>query len=208
MPKVLIVNSGGLEERLFTKYSFEICNSIEEADLLCFTGGEDVSPNLYGHQKHPQTYHNTHRDDYEVAIYKEAKELGIPMVGICRGGQFLNVMSGGEMYQHVSAHTKYHMIEDVDTGEPIHASSTHHQMMKPKGNFIRVATAHEHGWREWMDGGYPVREEGEFDEEVVFYPDTKCLCFQPHPEYNNLDELKDYFIHCIQKYLDVFNATE
>lgn len=58
---------------------------IEEADLVLFEGGEDVSPNLYGEPVHPATYISPNRDKAEVALFKKAHSLGKKLLGICRG---------------------------------------------------------------------------------------------------------------------------
>ncbi len=70
--------------------------------LVCFTGGSDVSPELYGH-RNLESGCNKARDEKEVLIFEMAKKHGIPMTGICRGSQFLNVMCGGTMVQHLLA---------------------------------------------------------------------------------------------------------
>lgn len=63
----------------------EITMNMEEADLVVFTGGEDVSPSYYGASVHPKTYTNEYRDEVEKKAFNKALLLGIPMCGICRG---------------------------------------------------------------------------------------------------------------------------
>lgn len=183
MKSVYIVNSSGAYERMFRSLGYEIVNEIVDATLVCFTGGEDVDPRLYGDTQHRFTGCNPRRDEYEIGKYNIALKLGIPMVGICRGGQFLNVMNGGRMYQHVDGHTQGHMIQDQETLEEVYVSSTHHQMFMPAKGAIIVATAAVGGFREWYELGVLKRDTSEEDYEVLFYRDTMCLCFQPHPEF-------------------------
>lgn len=202
MKKVLVVGGAYGYASLFIKFGYEVVTDIEEASLICFTGGEDVSPFLYGEKPHPRTYSNTIRDTYEKGIFNIAVTKDIPMVGICRGGQFLNVMNGGKMYQHVTRHCEDHMIKDVETGMEVFASSTHHQMMRPGPGAVSVAVANEGGSKEFLDGyEIVILDDLVEDDEVVFYPLTKSLCFQPHPEFNGMDELQEYFFHCVDKYL-------
>ncbi len=201
--KVMIVGGQYGYASLFRKYEWEVVESLQETpDLLCFTGGEDVSPKLYNEVPHPRTFFNPVRDSVEKEIFNIAVSKEIPCVGICRGGQFLNVLSGGSMYQDVSQHTRDHYIKDVDTGMLIFASSTHHQMMRPGPGATIVAVANEGGYKEHMENAIIKRiDELEDDIEVLHYPLTKSLCFQPHPEFNNMDELQDYFFHCVKTYL-------
>lgn len=129
MKKVFIVGGCFLTNQLFIQNGWSSVTNIHEADLVVFTGGADVSPSLYNAPVHPTTHFDTNRDEREIQIFALCQELKKATVGICRGGQFLNVMGGGEMYQNVSRHGNAHNIVDLETGEVIYVSSTHHQMM-------------------------------------------------------------------------------
>lgn len=213
MPKAAIVNGSIAYRQLFEHcLGYEIVDSLvsnlENIDLLVFTGGEDVSPGLYGAEVHPTTYNNVYRDQQEAQLFEKALLWNIPMVGICRGAQFLNVMSGGEMYQDVGGHTMDHSITDLTTGEVVLVSSTHHQMMKPSSKAVLVASSALGNYREWWDGQVFTREQSEQDYEVVFYPHTNCLCFQPHPEFfhSEYKGMRKYFGELIRRYLENNNG--
>lgn len=187
MTNVYIVAGDPDYRRMFEKLGMEVTSSILKADLVCFTGGADVSAHLYGDKAHQYTYNSPQRDEVEGRVFDKCVEMGIPMVGICRGGQFLNVMNGGRMYQHVEKHTRSHYITDVETGDVIYVSSTHHQMMLPAANALLVAFAKEGGHREWYDGEVAKADISDKDIEVVFYPETRSLCFQAHPEFSGAE---------------------
>lgn len=208
MTKVLIVAGNSQYRRLFEDVlGFEITSQITEANVVCFTGGEDVSTDLYGDEKHQATSCNPARDDHELEIFTHCVQNGIPMVGICRGAQFLNVASGGRMYQHVGSHAiaGTHLLVDLETGEPIPVTSTHHQMMMPheEANVLAIATLG--GFREWYDGNVAKRDTSNTDYEVVYYPGTRCLCFQPHPEFGGEEyaPMKQYFKRLVNQYLEI-----
>jgi len=207
MKKVYIVNGSNGYSNLFQQLQFHVTDDLGDADLVCFTGGEDVSPSFYGHQRHSTTGSNIYRDQYEADIFRLCKERDIPMVGICRGAQFLNVMSGGEMYQDVRSHCADHLITDAETGEMIWVSSTHHQMMKPSSKAVIVATAGLGGERLWWEEGIFKREVSTEDIEVVYYPETRCLCFQPHPEFTGTKytNMHAYFNGLLEKYFFTTN---
>lgn len=177
----------------------------DKAEIVLFTGGEDVSPYLYGDKAHAYTGNSPERDQYEAQLFSSCVDRGIPMVGICRGGQFLNVMSGGRMMQHCDGHTQAHEIEDLDTGESIYVSSTHHQIMLPGDKSEVVAVSVRPVGCEWFDGNIARRESVDNTAEVVFYADTKSLCFQPHPEFGTFDngysQMVYYFERLLHKYL-------
>lgn len=181
--KVFIVNGSRDYEVLFTNLGFVTTNVIDEADLICFTGGSDVSPEYYG-EANIASHTNKARDQFEEVIYKKALQLGKHMVGICRGGQFLNVMNGGKMWQDVDNHTRNHLALDILSGRSYFVTSTHHQMMRPTEEARILMTAQESRKKiadkqEWnySNGDYNT------DIECVYYPNTKSLCFQPHPEF-------------------------
>lgn len=202
--KIAIINGNAQYKALFQSLGHEIVSLIQ-AQAVVFTGGADVTPALYGDSKHPFTGNDPARDNAEQMVFEQAIIMGIPMVGICRGAQFLNVMSGGRMYQHVEKHTRAHSITDVETGEVVFVSSTHHQMMLPSPDALLVATAALGGERQWFDGQVAKKDISKEDIEVVYYKDTNCLCFQAHPEFNTpeYEGMKQYFKRCLSKYLGV-----
>ena len=79
-------------------------NEIHQLAGLCdgflFTGGHDVSPEMYGEEALPECgVICPARDNMETALLKEALALGNPVLGICRGIQLLNIALGGTLYQ-------------------------------------------------------------------------------------------------------------
>jgi putative glutamine amidotransferase len=75
---------------------------IDGLDALVLTGGRDVDPATYGEEPLPTTDAPARdRDAWEFALLKEALERGLPVLGICRGAQVLNVALGGTLHQHL-----------------------------------------------------------------------------------------------------------
>lgn len=170
-------------------------------DLVCFTGGEDIGPQHYGEKRLPRTYINSARDAREILMFE--RYLGIPKIGICRGGQLLNVLSGGAMWQDVNNHTADHKMIDLISRKPLLVTSTHHQMMIPgeQGHIIGIA---EKLATKFIS--QKQRTEPKYDTEVVWYPKTFSMCFQPHPEYTiktHGDECQDYFFNLIEWAFDL-----
>jgi len=205
--KVHIISPNSQYITMFVNVGHNLVFRIEEADLVCFTGGEDVTPELYGEKVHPYTGNSPARDRAEKQLFEKALSLSIPMVGICRGGQFLNVMNGGRMFQHVTNHGGNHILRDVDTGQAIKVSSTHHQMMRAGELGTVIGIANEWGNKEYMpkildEEHAPIPYlHHEPDTEVVYYPNTKCLCFQPHPEFPGYKEMTEYFFSLVNSLL-------
>lgn len=75
---------------------------LDRLDGLLLAGGSDVDPASYGAEKEEHTGTTwPERDTFELAIADRAIERGIPVLGICRGMQILNVLKGGTLDQHI-----------------------------------------------------------------------------------------------------------
>lgn len=213
---VYIVGPSVGYRRMFFDNGWKIVDSMVHADLVQFTGGSDVSPEMYGEKPHPTTFSNPERDQKEILFFKNALKANIPMAGICRGGQFLNVMNGGRMWQNVNNHALAgtHSCIDLFTGDVFQVTSTHHQMMIPaKKGAVLIGIAAECTSRERMvtlrkGDTKPLTVLGKSDKdvEIVFYPKTKSFCFQPHPEFSGHDDMTSRYFDYIEEYL--FNTGE
>lgn len=180
---------------MFVKRGWEITKNPEEADLFQFIGGADVTPVLYGEERDPRTYCDPMRDLMEVRFFLMAQRYGIPCAGICRGGQFLNVMNGGKMIQHIEGDRhcngqRHDLVEAygyVGLPERVEGvTSTHHQMMVCNVKEGVVLYVGENG----------------SDTEVVLYnpyEDCKSLCFQPHPEYDPASPMADLYFQLLEE---------
>ncbi len=123
------------------------------AGALVLTGGEDVHPSRYGEQPRADVEYmpfDTARDDMELSITRAALEADMPIYGICRGMQLLNVAMGGKLVQHMDGH-------DVVGPEDDWKPSYHHIYISPgsklaavvgSGGFVRVNSLHHQGVRE------------------------------------------------------------
>jgi putative glutamine amidotransferase len=75
---------------------------LDRVDGVLLSGGADVDPALYGQAPHPRLGRvNRRRDDFELALVREALRRDVPILAICRGHQVLNVATGGTLVQDV-----------------------------------------------------------------------------------------------------------
>lgn len=208
-PKCYIVGGGFDYIKLMYKLGCDGAKGLDDADFVLFTGGEDVNPELYGEVPLAKTHYNRERDDLEVMLYQGALDRDLPMVGICRGGQLLNVLSGGKMWQHVNGHTGSHVAR-IETPpfntdgkrRTIRVTSTHHQMMIPGEDAFVLATALEASQKDGPLLSVAGKSEENPDTEVVWYEDTHCLCFQPHPEmFTAGADCVDFFEECLDNFI-------
>ena len=207
--KVYVHGPGALDYmRMFYRQGLKGASDIDEADIVCFTGGEDVNPALYGeknleYQGRLMSGYSEARDDLDLRVYGYAADK--VKVGICRGGQLLNVVNGGSMWQHVTGHAGGpHDLTDIVTGAIYRVTSTHHQMMRPGPDGLVLATAREarmklaHGDEWHLEYDHKARKADLDDVEVVWYENSKSLCFQPHPEFGGAKECTDYFFELLE----------
>ncbi len=193
---------------MFAAQGWEETDSIILADLIQFVGGHDVSPYLYGQIRHKTTHFNLARDKREIAVFALGVQYQLPMAGICRGGQFLNVMCGGSMWQNVDGHAegRKHDVKDTVNDETFSATSTHHQMMieGPKAELLGIAnecTRKEKMGISGMISAYRSKSGDGWDNEIIYYSNPNALCFQPHPEFAGVGDLRDRYFYYIERYL-------
>jgi len=169
----------------------EFINNPQKADLVYFSGGADVSPYLYGEKTHPTTYSHPKRDMLEMRVYEQARMLDIPIVSICRGSQFVTAMQpGGRLVQNVCGHNLYHThdIKDLRNNKIVSTTSTHHQMMYPfeikDYELIAISSKSlSHKYEFGSPKGNELESISKYGEpEIVFYPKSRALAIQGHPE--------------------------
>lgn len=178
---------------------------MSEADLVQFTGGGDVSPDYYLRLPHPQTYPSPVRDREERMAFIQALAYGKKMAGICRGAQLLNVLMGGQLWQHCQGHGYGDHMCYTQDGEEFIVNSIHHQIMIPTDAAVLIGWAKEKGRLEAIDreGNLIVQEEAETEQEaeILFYPQPGLFCFQGHPEYDYEGHIADRYIGMVKQYL-------
>src|SRR3954451_19073008 len=71
-------------------------------DALVLGGGADIDPETQGVEAHAETIgSNPDRDRFEIALARRALDRGVPLLGVCRGMQIINVAFGGSLDQHI-----------------------------------------------------------------------------------------------------------
>lgn len=181
------------EQSVLNRYGFERVNTLEEADFVVFTGGADISPDIYKEDRHPTTYPSPSRDKLEIADFNKAKELDKGFLGICRGAQLLNCLVGGSLFQDIS-HPGFHEVV-TDEGERFYSNSVHHQMLRvAEGAIIKAWAENLSPYHEFMAQGQIVNiEDVEKEPEIVVYPEHRMVLVQGHPEFGSTDESLERF---------------
>lgn len=158
---------------------------LDRLDGLLLSGGDDIDPAAYGCDPHPAIgTPNRARDEHERSLLDAALGADLPVLGVCRGVQLLNVHLGGTLHQHLPAHTgmglpidqAFHRVAFVD-------GSTAHAIY---GAEIAVNSLHHQGIDELASDLIAVgRAVGGPDDglvEAVECPGKPVLAVQWHPE--------------------------
>ncbi len=171
---------------------------VSRLDAVVIAGGEDVDPRRYGEAPGPHTTRiDPLRDEFEIGLVLAAIDAGIPVLGVCRGLQVINVALGGSLVQHLEigageSHASYaypraHRTHAVDAepgtvverlyGTRFRVNSFHHQAVHRLGEGLRASGTADDG----------VIESIEYRDETV-------LGVQWHPETFGGDAAFDWLI--------------
>ena len=111
---------------------------LDRIDALVLGGGADIDPENQGVEAHPETVgSNPDRDRFEIALALEALERGMPLLGVCRGMQILNVACGGTLDQHIPERLGH------DIHRPVPGSWAEHDVRIEPGSMAAQAAGTE-----------------------------------------------------------------
>jgi putative glutamine amidotransferase len=163
--------------------------ALDRVDGLILAGGADIDPSSYGAEPHPETNGTVpQRDRVELALTRRAVERQLPVLGICRGMQLLNVAFGGTLRQHVPDEVGH----DEHRRNPGSFQDSDHDVRLSPGSLAAQAAGEElHGTKSHhhqaiaeLGEGLQVTGTSVLDDlpEAVERPDGFVLGVQWHPE--------------------------
>ncbi|MBA3807409.1 MAG: gamma-glutamyl-gamma-aminobutyrate hydrolase family protein [Solirubrobacterales bacterium] len=163
---------------------------LELLDGLILAGGADIDPSSYGREAHPETHDTVPaRDAFEISLARGAIERDLPLLGICRGMQLLNVALGGTLIQHLPEHVGHGEHRRVpgsfDGAEHDVKLSEGSLAARAAGEREHVTRSHHHQGVERLGEGLVVSGVSQLDEvpEAIELPDRRfVLGVQWHPE--------------------------
>lgn len=141
----------------------------ERLDGIVLPGGTDIDPIRYRSEPHPELLApEQERDDLEFGLLSAALDADIPVLGICRGIQLVNVFQGGTLHQHVPEHSRSDLPIDAlihqvsfAQGSTLHdlygpsaeVNSLHHQTVADVGRDLTVTAQADDGTIEGLEMG-------------------------------------------------------
>ena len=177
-----VMRAGGLPVWIPIDAPLEI---LDRLDGLLLSGGDDVAPAAYGQDPHPALGSpSEQRDAYERALFDRALAIDLPVLGICRGPQLMNVHLGGTLHQHVPAHAGgdgpldacLHRVE-FEAGTVLH---------EVYGGAVDVNSLHHQGIDRLGDGvqavGHTVGGPDDGLVEAIQIEGRRAMGVQWHPE--------------------------
>ena len=165
---------------------------LRRAGALVLTGGGDIDPVNYGQRPSADIDYmpfNRARDALELSVTRAALEDDMPVYGICRGMQLLNVAMGGSLAQHLVGHEGRRL--DDGEWEPTY----HHIYISPgsklaavvgSGGFVRVNSIHHQGVREAQKSRYLLASAYSLEDGLIEALESPrhrwVIAVQFHPE--------------------------
>jgi putative glutamine amidotransferase len=166
-------------------------------DGLILAGGADVDPEFYDEAAHAETKHTVpERDRFEIAMTRAALDRDLPLLGICRGMQVMNVARGGTLLQHLPeshGHSEHRRnpgsFEGAENDMRLHAGSL---AARAAGEEEHSARCHHHQAVDQLGDGFIVTGRSALDDlpEAIELPDRRfALGVQWHPEADETSRL-------------------
>lgn len=167
--------------------SCSVDDLLDRVDGILLTGGNDVDPARYGEQRHELTdAPEEDRDDFEFRLAREAIERRVPILGVCRGMQLLNVLLGGTLVQSLSAVTELnHDVKDRP-GEFIHSVEVAPDSLLERavgGRDFQVNSVHHQGVGALGSGLRCTGRAPDGTVETIEHEEHRLLAVQWHPEF-------------------------
>ena len=156
--------------------------ALPDVDGLLLPGGWDVDPSLYGEPKDEKVGSIDHElDATEIRMFREARNRALPVLGICRGQQVINVAMGGSLVQHLEGHEvrehgRSHLAHtiDVDPRSELGRAAGEHK--------IRVNSFHHQAVKQLAPGLHKTARGDDGTVEGVESDDGLIVAVQCHPE--------------------------
>jgi putative glutamine amidotransferase len=159
-------------------------------DGLILAGGADIDPASYGGDAHPETRGTVpERDGFELALARRALERDVPLLGICRGMQLMNIATGGTLLQHLPdshGHHEHRRNPGTFDGADHDVRLTEGSLAaRAAGEVVHGTKSHHHQGIDRVGAGLEITGWSVIDElpEAVEMPERGfALGVQWHPE--------------------------
>lgn len=190
--------------------------ALDRVDGLILVGGADIDPGSYGAEPHPQTNSTVpERDRSELALARRAVERNLPLLGICRGMQLLNVALGGTLRQHLPDDVGH---EEHRRNPGSFENSEHDVRIEPESLAARAAGVELHPAKSHHHQGVAEIGEGlrvsgisaldDLPEAIETDGRAFCLGVQWHPEADDRSRVVGALVNAAREYREMQRALQ
>lgn len=182
---------------LFLPMDVDPVDLIGHLDGVLFAGGEDVDPSTYGASPAPQLgLTDVARDAFEVELVRRALDADVPVLGICRGQQLLNVALGGTLVQHVDGHSQEEQRAERTHAVTIEPGTRHAALF---GARTLVNSFHHQVVDRLGDGVVAAAHDGAGAIEAIDVSGARAIAVQWHPEAFGGDPIFEWLVEEAQQ---------
>jgi putative glutamine amidotransferase len=189
--------------------------ALQLIDGLVLAGGADIDPRSYGEPAHPETVGTVpERDRFEIALTAAAIERDLPVLGICRGMQLINVARGGTLLQHLPDQFGHHehrrvvgSFDGADHDVQLHAGTL---ALRVAGEASHATKSHHHQGVDRLGDGLVVSGISALDglPEAIELPERQfVLGVQWHPEADALSPVVGALVAAADAYAQARGVT-
>ncbi len=194
-----ITNAGGIPVLITPETVENGFSLLKDLDGILITGGFDLDPGLFDQEPHEELSDlDRERDQLEMNAVKVAEKNRIPVLGICRGMQIINIVYGGTLDQHINSHIEHNQDEEnhvptheveiypgtqlqkIFGGSEIKVNSHHHQRVEELGKNLEAVAEAPDGTTEAL-----IHEKHRFIRAVQWHPE---MMYRKYEEQEKLFE--------------------
>ncbi|MCU4676128.1 gamma-glutamyl-gamma-aminobutyrate hydrolase family protein [Catenovulum sp. 2E275] len=178
--KLGLILAGAKPKRISIVHQYPL----EQLDAIVISGGDDIHPELYGEEVDPDIYYDEARDQLESSAILYAFKHNLPMLGICRGYQLINVMAGGSLFSDIKSQRKLTSNKNqLLPKKQVQLTTASKLAQLFNTNQIKVNSLHHQAVNKIGEGFNQTGQDLDGFTQAIEHQQKNIIGVQWHPEY-------------------------